>query len=112
MDGPAVFGQSHTAGMDNMRPAVPEAGEQRKAQGQQKKTNSTKAKTDASTKESHDIAELGKDSTASKTRKRTKTGCLSKPSRLKLAMNPTNICKHAANVVSSAVKSDQPAATV
>ena len=79
MDGPTVIEQVRTVCMESEKPAVCEVEEQRKAQALDKKASSIKAKRDVTTKENHEIAELAKESISAKTRKRTKTGCLSKP---------------------------------
>jgi len=88
MDGPTVVEQVRTVCLESEKSAVCEAEEQRKAEAPDKKASSIKAKRDVTTKENHEIAELAKESISAKTRKRTKTGCLSKPLRLKLAGEP------------------------
>ena len=74
--------------MESEKPAMSEAKEQTKAQALDKEVSSAKAKRDAITKEDHEITELAKESISAKTRKRTKTGCLSKPLGRMLAGEP------------------------
>jgi hypothetical protein len=88
MDGPTVIEQVRTVCMESEKPAVCEVEEQRKAQALDKKASSIKAKRDVTTNDNHEIAELAKESISAKTRKRTKTGCLSKPLRRKLVGEP------------------------
>lgn len=85
MDGLTVVEQVRTVSMEIEKPAVSEVKEFTNAQALDNKVSSAKAKRDIDTKGSHEIAELAKESIPAKTRKRTKTGCLSKPLWRKLA---------------------------
>lgn len=78
--------------MENEEPAMSEAREQTKAQAPDKKVSGAKAKMDVITKEDHEIPELAKESISAKTRKRTKTGCLSKPLSGSSLANLTDTC--------------------
>lgn len=64
--------------MENITPAIFEASEQKKAQLPEKRANSTGAKKEGISSGNPEGGDLGKEAVAAKTRKRTKTGCLSK----------------------------------
>lgn len=85
INGPTVVEQVRTVSMEIEKPAVSEVKRSTNAQALDNKVSSAKAKRDINTKESHEIAELAKESISAKTRKRTKTGCLSKPLHRELA---------------------------
>ena len=80
MDDPAALGHTRFGVMENLTPAFFEADELKKVQMSDKKAASTGAKKDGPKKENRDVTETGKDAVAAKTRKRTKTGCLSESS--------------------------------
>ena len=84
MEGPVGAGQVEATRIDNRKSKTEGAAEKTDIQGLEKKGTGLKAHKNGSAKEKGDPADAagpGKEACSAKTRKRTKTGCLSKPQR-------------------------------